>query len=218
MSLPLHYIQDVGSGQGPILVLLHGRGSDERDLLPLGRMLSPEATVIAPRAPFPGAPWGYGPGWAWYRFIAGTTPEPSSFEAGQEQLATFLRDLPAALGRVNAPLIVGGFSQGGTSSLAWSVRHPGKATAVLVFSGFVADHPSVRVDSDTVAERPIWWGHGTADAAIPFAHAEAGWSVLRAAGAALESHPFEGVGHTISRAAMESAAAFVAGHASSSPP
>ena len=217
MSLPLHYLTDPGSDDGPILVLLHGRGSDERDLLPLGRQLSPTATVVAPRAPFPGAPWGYGPGWAWYRFIADTTPEPTSFEAGQEQLAQFLRDLPATLGRAGAPLIVGGFSQGGTSSLAWALRHPGSAQAVLLFSGFIASHPSVRVNAESVEGQPIWWGHGTADAAIPFTHAVAGWRALEEAGATLESHRFEGMGHTISRAALDRAAEFVTHHSRATP-
>lgn len=217
MSLPLHHLTEPGTGNGPILVLLHGRGSDERDLLPVGRLLSPTATIVAPRAPFPAAQWGYGPGWAWYRFIAGTTPEPLSFEDGQEQLAQFLRDLPAALGRSGAPLIVGGFSQGGTSALAWALRHPGSATAVLVFSGFVADHPAVRVVSESAGGQAIWWGHGTADAAIPFAHAEEGWTMLAAAGAALESHRLDGMGHTISREAMELAAAFVAKHSPPAP-
>jgi len=209
VSLPLEYLMDSGSTTGPTLVLLHGRGSDERDLLPLGRMLSPDATVVAPRGPFPAAPWGYGPGWAWYRFIAGTTPEPASFEAGQERLAEFLRDLPTAIDRPDAPLVVGGFSQGGTSALAWALRHPAKDSGVVVFSGFVADHPSVRVVPETVAGRAIWWGHGTADPAIPFANAEAGWSALGAAGAALETHAYQGMGHTISREAAESAAEFI---------
>ena len=212
MSLPLHHLTDAGSPDGPILVLLHGRGSDERDLLPLGRVLSATATVVAPRAPFPAAPWGYGPGWAWYRFIAGTTPEPTSFEAGQEKLAEFLRDLPASLGRAGAPLIVGGFSQGGTSSLAWALRHPGTAAGVVVFSGFVADHPSVQVSPESVKDQAIWWGHGTADAAIPFAHAEAGWAALAGAGADLEAHRFEGMGHTISRESADRAAEFVSKH------
>jgi phospholipase/carboxylesterase len=217
MSLPLHYLTETGAPEGPVLVLLHGRGSDERDLVPLGKLLSPAATVVAPRAPFPAAPWGYGEGWAWYRFIAGTTPEPGSFEAGQEKLAEFLRDLPAALGRAGAPLIVGGFSQGGTSSLAWALRHPGKAAGVLVFSGFVADHPSVRITTDNAGAQPVWWGHGTADPAIPFAYAEAGWATLTAAGARLDAHRFEGMGHTISREAVDRAAAFVSKHARAHP-
>ena len=83
LDTTLHALVHRGPAGGPLVVLLHGRGSHEGDLFPLGRMLHPDATVVAPRAPFAGAPWGYGPGWAWYRFIGGTTPEPESFVAGQ---------------------------------------------------------------------------------------------------------------------------------------
>jgi phospholipase/carboxylesterase len=209
MMLPLHALVESGDDAAPIVVLLHGRGSSEDDLFPLGRMLHPTATIVAPRAPFPGAPWGYGPGWAWYRFVGGTTPEPESFAAGQAQLDDFLAALPAHLGRPDAPIILGGFSQGGTSSLAWALRHPRRAAKVLVFSGFVADHPSITVTPATVGTTPIWWGHGTADPAIPFVHAEAGWAQLRAAGAALTTGRYEGMGHTIGRQTLADAAEFV---------
>jgi phospholipase/carboxylesterase len=209
MTLPLHALIELGAPEAPILVLLHGRGSHEEDLLPLGRMLHPTATIVAPRAPFPGAPWGYGPGWAWYRFIGGTTPEAESFVEGQAQLDAFLAALPAHLDMPTAPLILGGFSQGGTSSLVWALRHPGRAAKVLVFSGFVADHPSVAVTPTTVGATPIWWGHGTADPAIPFTHAESGWSQLQVAGADLTTGRYEGMGHTISRQALADAAEFV---------
>ncbi len=212
MSLPLTARMDAGAADAPILVLLHGRGSDESDLFPLGRMLHPTASVVAARAPFPGLPWGYGPGWAWYRFLEGTTPEPESFAAGQAELDAFLAALPAHLGRpADTPLILGGFSQGGTSSLAWALRHPGAAAKVVVFSGFLADHPRVQVTPDTVGTTPIWWGHGTADPAIPFTHARAGWQALAAAGAALTTRQYDGMGHTIGRDALREAAAFVTG-------
>lgn len=208
MSSPLQYRIRPGNPGAPLLVLLHGRGSDENDLLSLGSMLDPAATVVTPRAPFPAAQWGYGPGWAWYRFIGGTTPEPETFEAGQEKLAEFLRWLPAGVDRTDASLVIGGFSQGGTSSLAWSLRHPGQAAAVLVFSGFVADHPSVRITPDT-ATSPVWWGHGTADGSIPFAYAEAGWQALSDAGAELTTLRMAGVGHTITREEVDAAAEFL---------
>jgi phospholipase/carboxylesterase len=209
MSLPLHALIDTGDADAPILVLLHGRGSSEDDLFPLGRMLHPTATIVAPRAPFPGAPWGYGPGWAWYRFVGGTTPDAASFAAGQAQLDAFLAVLRNHLDRPSAPLILGGFSQGGTSSLAWALRHPGEASKVVVFSGFVANHPSVTVAPETVGTTPIWWGHGTADPAIPFAHAEDGWAQLSSAGATLTAARYDGMGHTISRQTLADAAEFV---------
>ncbi|HRP07279.1 MAG TPA: alpha/beta hydrolase-fold protein [Gemmatimonadales bacterium] len=208
MNSPLQYRIRPGKPEAPLLVLLHGRGSDENDLLSLGSMISPYATVVTPRAPFPAAQWGYGPGWAWYRFIGGTTPEPESFESGQETLAEFLRWLPTGVDRPDSPLVIGGFSQGGTSSLGWSLRHPGRAAGVLVFSGFVADHPSVRIEPETVAS-PVWWGHGTADQSIPFRFAETGWQALTQAGANLSTYTAEGVGHTITHAELADAAEFV---------
>lgn len=209
MADSLEYVVHEGPGTAPVLVLLHGRGADEGDLLPVGRMIGGEATVVTPRAPFPAAPWGYGPGWAWYRYLSGTTPEPESFIDGQHRLDAFLAGIRGQLGREDSPLLIGGFSQGGTASLAWALRHPGEAAGVLVFSGFLADHPEVEATTATVGTTPIWWGHGTADPAIPFRHAEAGWATLRAAGATLETHAYEGIGHTITHDALRSATEFV---------
>jgi phospholipase/carboxylesterase len=205
----LEALIDKGSAHGPVLVLLHGRGSDERDLLPIGRMLHAGATTVSVRAPFPAAPWGYGPGFAWYRFLGGTTPEPESFLQGQDALAAFIAGLPARLGRTDPPLILGGFSQGGTSALAFLMRNPGRVRGVLVFSGFLADHPSVAVSSERVRGTPIFWGHGTADPAVPFVAAEAGWAALRAVDATLEAHSYPGMSHTISEAELADAASWI---------
>jgi phospholipase/carboxylesterase len=205
----LHAMIDTGPADGPVIVLLHGRGSDERDLFPLGRMLHPAATVVAVRAPFDAAPWGYGPGYAWYRFLGGATPESASFEQGQQQLAAFLAALPTQLARPGEPLILGGFSQGGTSSLAYLMQHPGSVRGVLVFSGFLADHPAVTVTRERVGTTPIFWGHGTADGPVPFDLAEEGWAQLRAASAVLETHRYPGMGHTISEEELSDARAWV---------
>jgi phospholipase/carboxylesterase len=83
---------------------------------------------------------------------------------------------------------------------------------VLVFSGFLADHPSVRATPDTVRGTAIWWGHGTADTMMPFRHGEAGWAALEAAGATLRKLAVEGLGHSISREEAADAAAFLREH------
>ncbi len=208
---PLTALIAEGGAAAPVIVLLHGRGSDERDLFPLGRELHPDATVVSIRAPFAAAPWGYGPGWAWYRFLGGTTPEGESFVAGQAELAAFLAGLPERLGRTIPPasLILGGFSQGGTTALAYALSHPGQVGAVLVFSGFLADHPDAAVTPERVVGLPIWWGHGTADGAVPYHIAEAGWQALRAAGAELTTASYPGMGHNISATELTQAAEYL---------
>jgi phospholipase/carboxylesterase len=183
----------------PLVVLMHGRGSDRFDLLGLAPVLAPEAVVVSAEAPWPGAPWGYGPGWAWYRFLGRNVPEPESFAGAQAELEAFLAALPGELPVRTGPLALGGFSQGGVMAMAYALRHPGHAAAVLNFSGFLADHPTVDPTPATVAGTRFFWGHGTADPAIPFELAVEGRALLRAAGANLTARDYP-IGHGISPA------------------
>ena len=157
LDYQIHLPDDVRDG-APLFVLLHGRGSDMHDLMGLQPHLPAGAIVVAPRAPFPGAPWGYGPGWAWYRFLGGDRPEPESFSAAQRALGEFLAELPARLPVAPGPLVLGGFSQGGTMSLAYALRAPGSVPMVLNFSGFLANHPEVVVTPESVRGWGVFWG------------------------------------------------------------
>lgn len=196
MLLYDQHIPDDAKDGAPLIVLLHGRGSHKGDLMGLRPALPPEAIVVTPQAPFPGAPWGYGEGWAWYRFLGGTTPEPQTFEAGQAQLEAFLRDLPSLLPVQPGPVVLGGFSQGATTSLAYALRHPGELDGVLVFSGFLASHPTVQATRETARGLRVFWGHGTRDPMIPFTHAGEGRNALLAAGADVAAHDYP-IGHWI---------------------
>jgi phospholipase/carboxylesterase len=192
----------------PLIVLLHGRGSDRFDLLGLHRGLPAGAIIVTPQAPFSGAEWGYGPGWAWYRYLGEDRPEPTSFDQSHEKLEEFLDTLPARLPVPTGPLVLGGFSQGGTMSLAHALRKPRSVPRVLNFSGFLAAHPSVPVNSDSVRGTRIFWGHGTSDPAIPWEMAERGRTALRAAGADLEARDY-GIGHWIDPSELADATAWL---------
>lgn len=190
------FIPDNVRDGAPLIVLLHGRGSHMGDLMALQPHLLPEAMVVAPEAPFPGAPWDYGPGWAWYRFMGRNRPEPESFAESQRQLHAFLGELPGLLPAKPGPLILGGFSQGGTMSLAYALRNPGAVPFVINFSGFLADHPSVQATPERLKGTRIFWGHGTQDPAISFKLAVEGRSHLLQAGADLTARDYP-MGHGI---------------------
>src|SRR5688500_8230089 len=81
-----------------VVVLLHGRGADRFDLLGLRKRFPDDWVVVTPEAPFPAAPWGYGPGWAWYRFVGRNRPEAESFNASLDRLQHFLEALPKLIG------------------------------------------------------------------------------------------------------------------------
>src|SRR5262245_17030735 len=179
-----------------VLLLLHGRGADRHDLLGLSKRLPADWVLVAPEAPFPAAPWGYGPGWAWYRFLGANRPEPESFSDSLDQLHGFIDALPKTLGIEPASIALGGFSQGGTLSMACALDRPGTVPLVLNFSGFLADHARVRATPQTVEHTRFFWGHGLMDSNIPFVLAREGRAQLLAAGAQLEARDYP-IGHWI---------------------
>lgn len=193
----------------PLLVLMHGRGADRFNLLPLGPELSSEAIVIAPEAPWSGVPWGYGPGWAWYRFMGGNRPEPESFERSQNELALLLSELPSRLPVAHGPVILAGFSQGGVMAMAYALRNPRSVPLVMNLSGFLADHPSVDPTPATVSGTRFFWGHGTGDPQIPFELAIDGRQRLHTAGADLTARDYP-IGHAISAEEFADARAWLA--------
>jgi phospholipase/carboxylesterase len=196
----LRYEQVVPEGArdgAPLVVLLHGRGADRHDLLGLAPQLAPDAVVVTPQAPHPGEPWGYGSGWAWYRYLGANIPDPESFEASRAALAEFLDELPSRLPLRTGELVLGGFSQGGTMSLGYALSHPGTVSRVLCLSGFLPHHPTVHATPETVRGTRFFWGHGTMDPAIPIEMGQEGRAALRAAGAELETRDYP-MGHGIS--------------------
>jgi phospholipase/carboxylesterase len=192
-----------------LIVLLHGRGSHMGDLMGLRPYLPADAMVVAPQAPFSGMKWGYGPGWAWYRFLGEGRPEPESFESSQAQLRSFLTtDLPDQLPVKPGRLILGGFSQGAVTSMAYALRNPGEVDSVLSFSGFLAKHPSVQATPESVKGTRFWWGHGTQDPMISFELALEGWAALTAAGANLTTGQYS-MGHSIDGSELRDAVAWL---------
>jgi phospholipase/carboxylesterase len=198
-----------GAADGlPVMVLLHGRGSHRGDLQALFPVLPQGWALITPQGPHPGHPWGYGPGWAWYRYIAEDRVDEATLQPSLDALAAFVNGLPAILGVEPGRVVVGGFSQGGSTALAWALRDPSRAEAVLQLSGFLIDSPLVRPESAAGGRPRVFWGHGRRDPAIPFALAEKGRKRLRDAGAALTAKDYE-IGHWVAPEEIADALAFL---------
>jgi phospholipase/carboxylesterase len=185
----------------PVLVLLHGRGSDMRDLQGLAQVLPPRGTLVTPQAPHHGLPWGYGPGWAWYRYLGQDRAEVGPLLESLDALEAFLERLPERIGFRPGPLVLGGFSQGGTTSLAYALTHPGAVDAVVVLSGFLAKPDGLgRGGPDPTPEdlgtTPVFWAHGTHDPAVPFQLAISGRERLEEAGINLKARDYP-IGHWV---------------------
>jgi phospholipase/carboxylesterase len=193
-----------------VAVLLHGRGSDKDDLQSLRPSLPEDWTLVTPRAPFPSEPWGYGRGFAWYRYIEEDRVHTDTLLESLALLDDFLGALPSAIGFQPRRIVMGGFSQGGTVSMSYALTRPGSVAAVLNFSGFLPAAVDVDESGAKPPRTPIFWGHGTGDPSIPIGLAERGRNRLRRAGAALLALDY-GIGHWIVPEEVAAAVAMVNG-------
>jgi len=206
LDCDLHVPKGLGAGT-TVAVLLHGRGSHKRDLQGLASLLPERWALVTPQAPHPGAAWGYGPGFAWYRYLEDDRVVAETLEHSLAALDAFLSGLATRLGFEPGRIILGGFSQGGTTSIAYALSRPQVVSAALNFSGFLA----ASVDLTHARTAPaIFWGHGTHDANIPLELALRGRERLTAAGAEVVSHDYE-IGHWIEAQEVADAVAMVGG-------
>ena len=164
------------------LVLLHGRGTNEFDLLPLLDALDPERRLVGvtPRAPLELQPGGF----HWYISRAVGYPDHDTFHSTYETLTAFLDSLPEALGVPWTRTVLGGFSQGTAMSYAAGLGAGRPAPAgILALSGFMPVVDGFELDLTGREGYPVAIGHGIHDPVISVEFGREARSRLEAAGA-----------------------------------
>jgi phospholipase/carboxylesterase len=178
-----------------LLVLHHGRGANELDLLGLADVLDPEQRlhVVTPRAPLtlPGFP-----GHHWYVVPRVGYPDPETFQAAYADLAAFHEELGERTGIGLERTVLGGFSMGSVMSYALGLGgdRPVPA-AILAFSGFV---PTVEGWEPSLDDRdglPVFIAHGRRDPVIEIAFARQAKELLETGGLAVEYHESDAAHH-----------------------
>lgn len=192
-----------------LLVLHHGRGTDEHDLLPLADALDParHLLVVTPRGPLRLA--GF-PGHHWYSVPRVGHPDPGTFAAAFSALAGFHDELWRRTGIEPQNTILGGFSMGAVMSYALALaRDRPPVAGILAFSGFLPEvsgwEPSFADRTDTRA----FVAHGREDAVIDVSFAHRAREALSAGGLDVEYHE-SALGHQIAPAHVAAAARWIA--------
>jgi len=177
-----HELRPAGGEPDGALVLLHGRGTDELDLLPLVDALDPERRLvgITPRAPLSLPPGGA----HWYVVERVGFPHAQSFFGSLAILGQWLDALPELLGVPWTRTVLGGFSQGAVMSYALGLGQGRPAPAgLLALSGFVPSVEGFELDLGERDGYPVAIGHGTLDPVIGVELGRAARALLEGAGA-----------------------------------
>jgi phospholipase/carboxylesterase len=178
-----------------LLVLHHGRGSDEQDLIGLAPVLDPEERlhVVAPRAPLrvPGSP-----GYHWYLVPRVGYPDADSFRAAYGELAAFHDELWERSGVGPERTVLGGFSMGTVMSYALGLGGDRRApTGILALSGFVPTVDGWQPSLEDRRDTQVLIAHGRRDMVIPVAFARRAHELLEQAGLAVDYRESEAAHH-----------------------
>ena len=177
LNLPLTFLQRPAAATTPrpwLLVLMHGVGSNEQDLMGLAPQIPERFHVLSLRAPFRMGPGAH----AWFDFSIEPNGERSINEAQEAQsralVAQAIASAAEQLGIPPERVVVGGFSQGGIMALSLLLTQPALMQAAMVWHGrLLTQMLPQAAPPDALRGKQMWLSHGTHDNVIPLAHAQA---------------------------------------------
>jgi len=173
------------------LLLLHGTGGDEDNLVSLGRTLFPGAALLSPRGKV-----NEGGALRFFRRIREGVFDQEDLKLRTEELAKFVEGAAEAYALDRQRVVAVGFSNGANIAASLLLRRPGLVRHAVLLS------PMVPFEPDSLPKlkgTSVFIGAGRSDTMVPAAQTERLVSLLRAAGADVAVH-WEAGGHSIAPA------------------
>lgn len=210
-DLPVPYLEQASLTAGqPLVIFLHGFGSNEDDLFSLREQLPAGYNYLSLRAPLDVEPGAY----KWFT----RKPGEGDYDGVTEQLADSQRLLGQFITQAQAKyhtaankVILVGFSQGAIMAYEVGLRRPGSVGGIAALSGSLLPvlHAELK-PSPALARLPVFIGHGTDDPQLPVKDAAAADQVLRGLGLQPQLHVYPGMVHTISGVEVKDLRAWLA--------
>jgi phospholipase/carboxylesterase len=192
----------------PLLVLLHGVGSHEGDLIGLTPYLPQQFVAASLRAPLP-----HGDGFSWYPLSTPGAPDPGAVDDAAEAVLAWLDTLPD----VHPSVSLLGFSQGGSLSLQLLRHAPERFAFAAVLAGFVVpaagdddalERAGARDEALAAARPAVFYGRGDVDQVIPVEAVERTQAWLDEHADA-EQTVYPGLAHGVSQEELDDLNAFI---------
>ncbi len=190
-----------GEAGSPTLLLLHGTGGDEKDLLSLGQALDGAASLLSPRGTVleRGMP-------RFFRRLAEGVFDLDDLTLRTHELADFVANAAARYGFDPGRVIVVGFSNGANIAASTLLLRPETLAAAILFRPMTPLTPETLPDLSGV---PVLIGSGRRDPIVPIADAERLAALLRRAGASV-THHWEASAHNLTQGDLDVAREWLA--------
>ena len=177
----------------PTVLALHGRGSNEADLIELASHLPQGLLWVSPRAPLVLGPESY----EWYRVRVIGRPEPDQVLAALDTIDHFIDEMLAAYPIDPGKLFLLGFSQGSMISLCYALTHPQRVAGIIAQSGYIPNNIDLEINAVELVGKPFLLTHGVQDTMIPIEWGRLSRDRLQQLGVDLTYHEFQ-MGHSVS--------------------
>ena len=196
----VHRHEPATDPSAPPLLLLHGTGGTEDDLIGLGAALSPGGALLSPRGKVleNGMP-------RFFRRLAEGVFDHEDLLARTHELAGFVEEATARYG-IGMPLTAVGFSNGANVAASLLLLHPGLLRAAVLLRPMVPFEPQPLPD---LAGTAVLVAGGLRDPIVPQANTEALADLLRASGAEVEL-VWADTGHGLTQGDVDAARRLVA--------
>jgi phospholipase/carboxylesterase len=148
----------------PCLILLHGRGADENDLLGLAQQLDKRLLIISARAPLP---FDFGFGYTWFEMMENFQPDISTLKQSLDTLTQFLDDVIHNYPVDPSKIFVLGFSMGTVMGYLLLMTRPEKIHGLIANSGYFSGDIESGLKLKSLMKQSIFIAHGIYDPIIP---------------------------------------------------
>ena len=184
----------------PLLVLLHGYGSDEKDLMGLAPYLDPNLLMVSARAPQVLECGGY----SWFPIVLGESGIVLHFEEAWTscaQVCELVEILKANYPVDPQKIFLVGFSQGASISVAVALQYPELCAGVAALSGVCVEE-MLPADRSTLENLQVLIAHGRLDQLVPIHQGRSSHELLSSLPLDLTYKEYE-MGHEISHECLQ---------------
>ncbi|VVO94872.1 alpha/beta hydrolase [Pseudomonas fluorescens] len=203
-DLPLKYLEQTNAGtqNQPLVIFLHGYGSNEQDLFGIKDDLPASYTYLSVRAPMTMEEGSY----QWFRKKGegAYNGETDDLKTSGQVLQDFIAQAAKKYHTEPDKVFLVGFSQGAIMSYEVALRYPEAVGGIAALSGRILPVLKSALKPDEKRQAlAIFIGHGKEDKRLPYKDGTEANSLLQSISLTPEFHGYEGLGHSISAAEVE---------------